>query len=112
MRGSRSQPASRCSQFCFSGQGEMYPSIRRIHLSTGLFCLAFLAMYEISALQMAHRRWFPPVERVAQQSFVITTGLTDARVAARALGIRGELTAARPSPQGLRFRIVRPGTVS
>src|SRR5215467_4403608 len=92
-----SLPASRCSRFCFSGRGEMYPAIRRIHLCTGLFCLTFISMYEISGVQMAHRRWFPLAERVAEQSFVLTAGLTDARIAARELPIRGELTAARQS---------------
>jgi hypothetical protein len=90
----------------------MYSAIRRAHLYSGLFCLAFLAMYEISGVQMAHRRWFPLAERVGEQSFVLTRDLTDARTAARELPLRGELAAARPSLSGLRFRIARPGAVS
>jgi hypothetical protein len=32
--------------------------IRTIHLWTALFCLPFLAVYAVTAVQMAHRTWF------------------------------------------------------
>ena len=89
----------------------MYQKLRNVHLSTALFCLAFLLMYGVSAVQMAHRRWWPVAERVTEWSVRLPAGITDARVAARALAIRGELPAIRISPGALRFRQVRPGTV-
>lgn len=89
----------------------MYPKLRGTHLYTGLFCLAFLAMYGISGVQMAHRRWFPIAERVSERSFRLASGMGDARVVARELPVRGELTAVRVTASGLRFRMVRPGTV-
>jgi hypothetical protein len=90
----------------------MYQKLRNLHLSTALFCLAFLSMYGVSAVQMAHRRWWPVRERVAEWSVQLPAGITDARVAARDLAIRGELTAIRTPPGALRFRLVRPGTVN
>jgi hypothetical protein len=90
----------------------MYQKLRSIHLATGMFCLAFLLMYGVSAVQMAHRRWWPIRERVTERSVRLTAGLSDARVASRELAIRGELTAVRTSAGALRFRIVRPGTVN
>lgn len=93
----------------------MYSKLRGVHLSTGLFCLAFLAMYSISGVQMAHRRWFPLRERVSERSLRLAPGLTGARAAARQLSIGGELAAVRASSNaqgpGLHFRIVRPGAV-
>ena len=89
----------------------MYQKLRNVHLSTGLFCLAFLLMYGASAVQMAHRRWWPVRERGTEWSVRLPAGSIDARVAARALAIRGELAAIRISPGALRFRQVRPGTV-
>jgi len=89
----------------------MYPKLRAIHLYTGMFCLAFLAMYGIGGVQMAHRRWFPLAERVSEQSFALAPGIADARVAAHELPMRGELTSVRAAASGLRFRVVRPGTV-
>jgi hypothetical protein len=90
----------------------MYQKLRNVHLSTGLFCLAFLLMYGASAVQMAHRRWWPVRERVTEWSVRLPAGLADARVASRGLAIRGELTAVRTSGGALYFRIVRPGTVN
>jgi len=90
----------------------MYQKLRSIHLSTGMFCLAFLLMYAASAVQMAHRRWWPVQERVTVRSVRLPAGLTDARLASRELAIRGELTAVRTSHGALRFRIVRPGSVN
>ncbi|MBZ5622613.1 MAG: PepSY-associated TM helix domain-containing protein [Acidobacteriia bacterium] len=90
----------------------MYQKVRSVHLSTGLFCLAFLLMYGASGVQMAHRRWWPIRERVAERSVRLPAGLTDARVASRELAIRGELTAVRASADALSFRIVRPGAVN
>ncbi len=90
----------------------MYQKLRNIHLGAGLFSLAFLLMYGVSAVQMAHRRWWPIRERVAERSVWLQPGLDDARAAARGLAIRGELMAVRTAPGALHFRIARPGTVA
>jgi hypothetical protein len=93
----------------------VYPKIRSLHLCAGLFGLAFLLMYGASALQMAHRRWFPVQEHVTQYSVALPPGLTDARAAARQLmqqnSLRGELAGVQAEGRALRFRIMRPGTV-
>ena len=89
----------------------MYSKIRSLHLCTGLFCVAFLVMYGISGVQMAHRRWFPLAQRVSEQTYMLAPGNPDARTAARGLPVRGELTAVRVTAAGLRFRIARPGSV-
>ena len=90
----------------------MYQKLRSIHLCTGLFCVAFLAMYGVSAVQMAHRPWWPIRQSVTTRSMQLPPGLTDARVAARELAIRGELTEVHAIPGALQFRVVRPGIVN
>ena len=89
----------------------MYGKIRAIHRCTGLFCLAFLAMYAISGVQMAHRRWFPLSERAAEQIYSLAPAITGGRAVVRALPIRGELSYVQANPGGLRMRVVSPGTV-
>jgi hypothetical protein len=93
----------------------MFKTIRTIHLCTGLFSLAFVLLYGVSAVQMAHSGWFNMRPRISEQLFEITPGLNDARAAARELmdhySLRGELREIRPSPSALKFRIVRPGAV-
>lgn len=93
----------------------LFPKIRSIHLCTGLFSVAFLAMYGISAVQMTHRTWLKMQQHVTQRTMTLPTGLTDARAAARDLAVResivGDLTAIRVRPAGLQFRVLRPGMV-
>ena len=93
----------------------MYTKIRTIHLLLGLFSLPFLLMYGISAVQMAHSRWFTLKPRVETRQVQLTPGYTDARTVAHdvmaATGIRGELQDIKQRPDGLRLLLVLPGTV-
>ena len=87
----------------------MYRLLRDTHLLTGLFCGLFLLAYSLSAVQMAHNRWFPMKPRVTAQTYSIPASL-DTRAAARVLmdrGLRGDLRDVAER----KFRIVRPGTV-
>ncbi len=93
----------------------MYRAIRSIHLCAGLFALVFLIVYAVSALQMTHGQWIFARIRAVTRDVALPAGLTDARAAARELarrhGISGELTAIRVAPEGLAFRVLRPGIV-
>jgi hypothetical protein len=91
----------------------MYKLIRNVHLFAGLFCGAFLFMYGLSAVQMAHNSWFNLKPAVVERTAPITA--SGARAIAKELmdreGLRGDLAQVRETPQGPRFRIQRPGTV-
>jgi len=89
----------------------LYRKILAVHLCTGLFSLAFLAMYGWSAVQMAHRKWFALRDRVTEQRYTLVPGLSDVRAAARLLPLRGELASIRVRSSGFLFTVVRPGTV-
>jgi len=93
----------------------MYKWIRNTHLLIGLFAFLFLLMYGVSAVQMAHNRWFNNKPAVTESEIALKAGVSDARAVARELmdrhGLRGELAQVRKTGDGLSFRIVRPGTV-
>lgn len=91
----------------------MYKLIRNTHLLLGLSASAFLLMYGISAVQMAHPRWFSLQPSVTEST--LSLAAADPRAAARELmtshGMTGELAAVQQNGGGFHFRIVRPGTV-
>jgi hypothetical protein len=94
----------------------MYKIFRDIHLLLGLFAGIFLLMYGISAVQMAHNRWFNLRPSVSEQQIALEPGVDEgARLVANFLmtrhEMRGELAQVRESDKGIRFRIARPGTV-
>jgi hypothetical protein len=93
----------------------MYRKIRSLHLCAGLFCLTFLVVYAVSAVQMTHGTWVHMRAHVTERSVALSPGLTDAREAARQLaerhGISGELASIEVSPAGVGFRVLRPGMV-
>ncbi len=94
----------------------MYPTLRSLHLLLGLFGAAFLLMYGVSAVQMAHNSWFNMRPAVKTQTVQLAGGRDDARELARQLisehQLRGELGDIKKSDSGLRFRLVIPGTVN
>lgn len=95
----------------------MYRLIRNTHLLLGLSGFAFLLMYGLSAVQMAHNAWFnlKPAVTEARYTLAPSPG-RDARSVAQELmnrhAYRGELNQIRVLPDHIRFRITRPGTVS
>jgi hypothetical protein len=93
----------------------MYKFLRNTHLLIGLFCFLFLLMYGVSAVQMAHNRWFNNKPVVTEAGYKLDAGAADARIVARQLmdryDVKGELAQVRKSGDGFDFRIQRPGTV-
>jgi hypothetical protein len=93
----------------------MYRTLRNTHLLLGLFGLAPLVMYSISALQMAHDTWFPSLRpAVTQRALKLDREIGSARTLATLLmrehGMRGELRNARETSTGYELEIARPGT--
>lgn len=93
----------------------MYRTLRNIHLLLGLFCFAFLLMYSVSAVEMAHSDWFPDEPTVTQDAVAIDDAdAAHPRAFAQRLmqdGRWGDLQTVTRDDQGFAFRIVRPGTV-
>jgi hypothetical protein len=82
----------------------IYRKLRTIHLSTGLFSMAFLLAYAVGAVEFAHRQWLPLSEYSTQETGKMAPGVTDARVLARQW--RGELESVETSPGFLKFRVM------
>lgn len=93
----------------------MYRSVRTIHLICGAFALPALLMYSVSAVQMAHSRWFAMKPVVTESSVSIAPGYSDGRLVATHVmasrNIRGEINSIQRTPGGFNIRVVVPGTV-
>ena len=93
----------------------MYPILRNIHLFCGVLALPALLMYAVSAVQMAHSKWFVMKPAIAETTVSIQPGLTDGRrmafdvMAAHASARRNHRDTKQPP--GISVRIVVPGTV-
>jgi hypothetical protein len=90
--------------------------LRNTHLLVGLALFAFLLMYGVSSVQMAHNRWFTLKPATTESRVTLPAGLAEnPRAVARRLmdeyGVRGELNQIRKTETGCNLRIVRPGTV-
>jgi hypothetical protein len=74
-----------------------------------------LLMYGISAVQMAHSKWFSLKPTVSERQLQFTGDATDGRRFARSLmatsALRGEITSVDETPEGFQVRITIPGTV-
>lgn len=92
----------------------MYSNLRNVHLLLGLFFFAFLLMYSVSAVEMAHSEWFPDEPTVSDEVILIDPAdASNPRAFAQALmraGKWGELQGVTQDNEGFTFRIVRPGT--
>ncbi|HKQ87634.1 MAG TPA: PepSY-associated TM helix domain-containing protein [Candidatus Acidoferrales bacterium] len=93
----------------------LYKLFRDTHLLFGLFCCLFLLMYGVSAVQMAHNKWFNLRPDVTTVDVTLPAQQADARAVARELmegsGLSGDLSGVHAAPENLSFNIVRPGTV-
>jgi hypothetical protein len=89
----------------------MYTTLRNIHLLCGSLALAGLLMYGLSAVQMAHPRWFVMKPAVTESRVLLGANESDGRRVARELALSGEITAIQQTPSGFDIRIAVPGTV-
>jgi hypothetical protein len=92
----------------------LYPVLRTTHLLCGVFALPFLVMYGVSAVQMAHSRWFDMKPAITESDAAVAAGMTDGRAVALELmrigNFRGEITEVRATPDGFEVQVRRPGT--
>lgn len=93
----------------------MYKTLRTIHLLCGVFALPGLLMYGISAVQMAHSKWFVLRPSITERDVTLAPGANDPRQLARDMMtaglIRGEIAAAQSTAAALTLRITVPGRV-
>lgn len=94
----------------------MYLWLRNTHLWLGLLSVVFLLMYGLSSVQMAHNTWFKAKPAVTESRVPIRPESGgSARAVARELmdlhEMRGELAQVKETENGVKFRILRPGTV-
>jgi hypothetical protein len=93
----------------------LYPVLRTIHLLCGAFALPALLMYGMSAVQMAHNRWFTMKPAVVEADLQLAPGYTDGRLLARDVMARrritGEITDIQQKSPIWSVRIAVPGTV-
>jgi hypothetical protein len=93
----------------------MYATLRTIHLLCGAFALPVLLMYALSAVQMAHSKWFVMKPAVTELDIPMQSGYSDGRLLARDVmarrNIHGEINSVQQTPGGFSVRIVVPGTV-
>jgi hypothetical protein len=93
----------------------MYRTLRTIHLLCGVFALPALLMYGVSAVQMAHPKWFSMKPEVSETSLTLSPAHTDGRKVANEVmekcAVRGEIDSIRQTDTGMEIRIVVPGTV-
>ena len=93
----------------------MYATLRTIHLLCGAFSVPMLLMYAISAIQMAHSKWFVMKPVTTASQVLVPTAFTDGRLLARHImasrNIRGQIMSVKATPAGFDVRITVPGTV-
>jgi len=93
-----------------------YRWLRSIHLISGAFALPVLVMYGLSAVQMAHGKWFDlkPVA-VNKHSLQLPAGNDDGRKMAREAmartDVHGEIETVSATASGFNVRVTVPGTV-
>ena len=85
-----------------------YRLLRNIHLLTGIIALPFLLMYGVSAVQMAHNKWFNTKPRSGETTVLaLQESVHDPQALAAALKLRGDVRGKLPQ-----LRVVRPGSVT
>ncbi len=92
-----------------------YKTLRTIHLLCGAFAVPALLMYGISAVQMAHSKWFSLKPTVTERDIAMVAGYAEGRKLANDLmarePIRGEIATVKQTPAGFDLRILVPATV-
>lgn len=94
---------------------KLYPVLRDVHLTVGIFSMLFVLMYAWSSLQIAHPTWMNTKPVTTEWTAQIDTGLPP-RDAATALrtgrGIEGDLVQIRQKEGRIQFRMVKPGQMN
>jgi hypothetical protein len=92
-----------------------YSSLRTIHLLCGVFAVPALVMYGVSAVQMAHTKWFHMKPVVTEVEMPMRPGYSDGRLLAHDVmasrNIRGEIASVKQTKGGFEVRVTVPGTV-
>jgi len=92
-----------------------YPLLRTIHLLCGVFAVPALLLYGLSAVQMAHNKWFNVKPTVIEMEMPLQPGLGDGRQMTQEVmanrGLHGEIASVRKTPAGFESRVTVPGTV-
>jgi hypothetical protein len=93
---------------------KLYPILRDVHLTAGLFSMLFVLMYGWSSLQFAHPTWADTKPASVEWKTQLATGLAP-REAAQALRtglqLQGDLAQIRQKDGVIQFRLVKPGVV-
>ena len=93
-----------------------YRWLRSIHLISGALALPLLVMYGVSAVQMAHGKWFDmKPAAVIKHSLQLPAGNDDGRKMARdamtRTDVHGEIETVSATATGFNVRVTVPGTV-
>ena len=94
---------------------KLYPMLRDVHLTVGIFSMLFVLMYAWSSLQIAHPTWMNTKPVTTEWTTQIGAGLAP-RDAAMALrtggGLEGDLVQIRQKDGRTQFRMVKPGQMN
>jgi hypothetical protein len=93
---------------------KLYPILRDVHLTTGLFSMLFVLMYGWSSVQFAHPTWAETKPVSVEWQTQLAPGLAprDAAQALRTgLKLEGDLAQIRQANGVTQFRLVKPGVV-
>jgi hypothetical protein len=93
---------------------KLYPVLRDVHLTAGLFSMLFVLMYGWSSLQFSHPAWADTQPVTVEWQTQLAPGLAprDAAQALRTdLGLQGDLAQIRQQNGLTQFRLVKPGVV-
>jgi hypothetical protein len=93
---------------------KLYPVLRDVHLTVGIFSMLFVLMYGWSSLQFAHPTWTNAKPVSTEWSAALTPGLAPREVASAlrvSKGLDGDLAQIRQTAGRTQFRLVKPGQV-
>lgn len=92
----------------------MYRWIRNTHLLLGLASVAYVIMYGLGGMEMAHHGWFGLKPEVREDRTTLSSGSDSPRAIARELmdrhRVRGELKQVEVTPGGFLFRVAWIGS--
>ncbi len=93
----------------------MWKLIRDLHLWSGVFALAYLAIFAWSGVQIAQPRWFHLQPSSTDRVTVLPPGLTAPQVADHLRTVRGtlgDMNQLREAPGVIQFRLASVGRVT